>query len=232
MGLFGGMNEDELRVSGTPASARVTYSDDTGKRRDDGARARVKLQLKIDSGSTRGRELEQTKWVPADRIPRVGETVQIRIDPDDLDDWAWGDAAMYAPMRPVAGPTTTPAATPVAGAAPGMHPMPGPDAGIGEWMKFAQNAMSAWPASNIDPDQLEQMMQMAMQQGNYSVQHYSVGPDGQTQSWSHAGAVPPPGGAPVDDTATRLRKIDELHQQGLIDAAERERLRQKIIDSI
>jgi hypothetical protein len=96
MGLFGGMNEDELRVSGTPVSARVTYSDDTGKRRDDGAKARLKLQLKIDSGSARGRELEQAKWVPADRIPRVGETVQIRVDPDDLDDWAWGDAAMYA----------------------------------------------------------------------------------------------------------------------------------------
>ena len=75
MGLFGGMSEDELRVSGTPTTARVTYVDDTGKRREAGTEARLKIQLKIDSGSARGRDLEQTKWVPVTRMPHVGETV-------------------------------------------------------------------------------------------------------------------------------------------------------------
>ena len=101
MGLFGGMSEDEMRVSGTAASASVVYSDDTGKRRDDGAWAKVKLQ-----------------------------------------------------------------------------------------------------------------------QGGMSVQHVEIDANGMVSSYTTG----PQSSESADDTAARLRKVDELHAQGLIDAAERERL--------
>src|SRR3954453_19863 len=102
MGLFGGMSEEELRTSGTATPARVVYGDDPGKGRENGTEAKLKIQLKIDSGSARGRELDEAKWVPVTKMPHVGETVQIRYDPDHVDDWAWGDAAMYQPVRPTA----------------------------------------------------------------------------------------------------------------------------------
>ena len=124
MGLFGGMSEEELRSSGTATTARVVYVDDTGKRREGGTQARVKIQLKIDSGAARGRELDQTKWVPVTKVPHVGEMVQIRFDPDDIDDWAWGDSAMYEPARMSAQPA--PGAPHMPPPPPGMGPVPPP----------------------------------------------------------------------------------------------------------
>jgi len=236
MGLFGGKSEDELRTSGTPGTARISYSDDTFKRRDDSRFAKVKLQLKIDGGAARGRELEGTKWVPSDRIPCRGETVSIRIDPDDIDDWAWGDAAMYSPARSAADQPSAIPGLPASPFAPGETP--------GVW-DMTKAAMGAWNATGgMDPKQLEQMIQTAMQQGGVSVQHIEVDADGTTRSYTSGSegasfsmgpqpsAGPGPASGSTNDTATRLRKVDELHARGLIDAAERERLRARIIESI
>jgi hypothetical protein len=150
MGLFGGKSEEELRTAGTATTARVVYVDDTGKRRENGTEAKVKIQLKIDSGAARGRELDKAKWVPVTKMPHVGETVQIRFDPDDIDDWAWGDAAMYQPARPAGAPAIPPP--------PGMNPPPPPGSGPPAPMagapqmaegddamvEFIQNAAGPW----------------------------------------------------------------------------------------
>jgi hypothetical protein len=217
MGLFGGMNEEELRTSGTPATARVTYVDDTGKRREGGRQARIKLRVKIDSGSARGRELDQTKWVAADRPPRVGDAVQIRFDPDHVDDWAWGDAAMYGLAAPAA---------PAAAA-----------------------AVQALQGTGFDVSQLQQMIDTAFEQGNVTIEGSSQVIDARSnpelrsqivdtlrghgidiEAMQAAGQVPGPPSA--GDTATRLRHLDELQQQGLLTEAEHREQRQRIIDSI
>lgn len=208
MGLFGGKSEDELRVSGMPATARVTYLDDTGKRREGGTQARLRIQLKIDSGSARGRDLEQTKWVPVTRMPHVGEVVSIRFDPDDVDDWAWSDAAMDAPA------TAAGAAAPAA-PAPASQPVIPPE------------AAAAMKAVGIDMEQLQQVINTAMAHGNVTVEHYEI---------DATGAMPAPGGPGGGESATdmaeRLRKTDALLEQGLLTPDEHRELRRRIIDSI
>src|SRR4051812_34891166 len=150
MGLFGGKSEDELRESGTPTTARVTYVDDTGKRREDGRQAKLKVRVQLESGSARGREMEQAKWVPADRRPRVGEHVQIRFDPDHIDDWAWGDPAMYGLATPAAAPVpAAPAAPRAVSAAPGVQ------------------------GSGFDMTQFQEMIATALAQGNVTFQSAS-----------------------------------------------------------
>src|SRR3954452_13943124 len=150
MGLFGGMSEEELRSSGTATTARVVYVDDTGKRRADGTEARVKIQLKIDSGSARGRDLDKAKWVPVTKMPHVGETVQIRFDPDNVDDWAWGDSAMYEPARvnPQPAAPTAPGLPPPPGyAPPPPPPVPGAapaNADDDSMVEFIQQAAGPW----------------------------------------------------------------------------------------
>src|SRR3954451_15279876 len=144
MGLFGGMSEEELRSWGTATTARVVYVDDTGKRRANGAEARVKVQLKIASGAARGRKLDKPKWVPVTKMPHVGETVQIRFDPDDVDDWAWGDSAMYEAAR-VSPQPAQPGAPhmppPPPGMAPVTPPAPGaPQQGDDSMVEFIQSA--------------------------------------------------------------------------------------------
>jgi hypothetical protein len=146
MRLFGGMDEDGLRAAGTPTTARVTYVDDTGKRREDGRQVKLKVRLHIDSGAARGREMERAKWVPADRLPRVGDQVQIRFDPDHVEDWAWGDAAMYAPAAP---------APPIPPAAPAPASPPWPAPGVGQLQ-----------AGGFDMTQIQQMIATAFAQGN------------------------------------------------------------------
>ena len=92
MGLFGGKREEELRTSGTPTTARVVYVDDTGKRRENDIEGQdpAEDRLRIGPGTRAG----QDEVGAGAAHPRVGEIVQIRFDPDDVDDWAWGDAAM------------------------------------------------------------------------------------------------------------------------------------------
>jgi hypothetical protein len=221
IGLFGGKNEDELRASGTPTTARVSYVDDTGKRREGGAQLKAKIRLQIDSGAARGRELEKSKWVPAGRLPRVGEVVQIRFDPDDVDDWAWGDAEMYAAVAVQAAP--------VSPAAPGAS---GVDAG------------------GFDADQIQKMIATAFEQGNVSIEQSShvIDASGDPELRAQilgtlrahgidvdamqAGGLPAAAGDPLDQTAERLKQVDELLAKGLISQDEHREQRQRIIDSV
>ena len=258
MGLFGGKDEDELRASGSQTTARVTYVDDTGKRREGGTQAKLKIQLKIDSGSARGRDLDKAKWVPVTRMPHVGETVSIRFDPDDVDDWAWGDPAMYAPGSPA---TTQPArpGVPPPTAAPGRPADP--------MVEFIQNASGAWgqvpgfkqmiesamTAGYVTIDQSSQVIDArnnpqlreqilgALRAQGIDVEAMQQGGDpfGGTfnppQTGSPAGAPPPPppaGSEPTESLTERLRRADALLEQGLVSADEHRALRQRIIDSI
>jgi hypothetical protein len=166
MGLFGGKSEEDLRASGQPTTARVTYVDDTGKRRANGSEAKVKIQLKIDSGAARGRDMDQTKWVPVVRMPRVGETVPIRFDPDHVDDWAWGDAAMYTPSAPAApgGPPPAPMPSSMAPPLPTGTPQPGPapQPGDNDMAAFIESAAGPWGKM----PGIKQMIEAAVQSGN------------------------------------------------------------------
>ena len=177
MGLFGGKSEDELRTSGTPTTARVTYVDDTGKRRDGGAWAKVRTRVQIDSGSARGREIEKAKWVPTGRVPRMGEHVKIRFDPDHASDWAWGDAAMYAP-----------------------------------------------PPAGATPRQVIDLTGNPAAQQQVIDQLRAYGVDLRTMP-----AVTNAAGA--DDTAVKLRQVDDLHRRGILNDEEHRRQRQRIIDA-
>lgn len=249
MGLFG-KGEDELRATGTPTSARVTYVDDSDKRRTGGAEAKIKVRVQIDSGSARGRELDKTKWVPTARIPRVGDHVSIRIDMDDPDDWAWGDIAMYQPMSPAAGPASAPAvsAGPVSGAV-----VPGQPAGMQHPLAglFGQGAM--------DLNQLPQIIEQAFAAGNVTIQQSGAVIDarnnpelreqivGQLKQFGvdvdameRNGQIPPappvgqiqPQMPAADDVTARLKRIDDLAAQGLLTDDEHREQRQRIIDSI
>jgi hypothetical protein len=252
MGLFGGKSEEELRAVGTSTTARVTYVDDTGKRREGGTEARLKIQLKIDSGASRGRDLEQAKWVPVMRMPHVGETVSIRYDPDDIGDWAWGDAAMYAPASPAAAPVQ-PAPPAMPTAAPPAAPGPGAPQPGGESMaEFVQNAAGPWghmpgfkqmiesamTAGNVTWDQSSQVIDA---RGNPQLREQILGAlkaQGIDVESMQAGgvpvqpAMPAPQTASTDDTVERLRKLDALLAQGVVTADEHREMRQKIIDSI
>ena len=224
VGLFGGKSEEELRAGGTPTTARVTYVDDTGKRRDGGAFARVKVRVQIDSGSARGRELEKTKWVPSNRIPHMGEQVQIRFDPDDVSDWAWGDAAMYSPPAPSA-----PAASPVPQAQqppPSAAPMfTGFSGGSGFDVDFSIERNH----QVIDLTGDSQLRDQILGQ----LRAYGVDIDAMQAATNSVGAGQPPGGAPAaDETAVKLRQLDELHRQGILSDEEHRQQRQRIIDSI
>jgi hypothetical protein len=224
MGLFGGQSEEELRTSGTPTTARVTYVDDTGKRRANGTEAKVKVQLKIDSGSARGRELDQAKWVPVTKMPHVGETVHIRFDPDHVGDWAWGDAAMYEPTR------ASVDVQPAAHAAPGSPPAAaGAPAAADPMSELIKDAMGPW--GNMPG--LQKMIDAAMASGGVTFD--------QAQMIDLRGAPPapppsPPASAgpaePAQETAERLKRLDKLLEQGLVTAEEHRELRRKIIDSI
>jgi hypothetical protein len=239
MGLFGGMSEEELRSSGTPTSARVVYVDDTGKRRANGTEARVKIQLKIDSGAARGRELDQAKWVPVTKMPHVGETVQVRFDPDNVDDWAWGDAAMYEPARVSAQPGGPPTPPPPPGMGPvpppGTAPAPPMASGSDDPMvEFIQNAAGPWGQMPGFKKMIETAMtanMQAMQSMDLSAftgQGYPV----QISGAAGASPAPAPGADPAQDTAERLKRLDKLLEQGLVTAEEHRELRQKIIDAI
>jgi hypothetical protein len=258
MGLFGGKSEDELRAVGTPTTARVTYVDDTGKRREGGAEAKLKIQLKIDSGAARGRDLEKAKWVPTTRMPHVGETVSIRFDPDHVDDWAWGDAAMYTP----AAPAVQPGAPGMPAAAPGMPP---PMQGAGSppsnepMVEFIENAAGPWGHM----PGFKQLVEQAMSAGHVTFDQAQIidarGNPQLREQWLAAlkaqgvdveamqaggipmAGVPPaqpaipaaaPGAASTENTTERLRKLDALLEQGLVTPDEHREQRQRIIDSI
>ena len=233
MGLFGGKSEDDLRSSGTATTARVVYVDDTGKRRENGTEAKVKIQLRIDSGAARGRELDKAKWVPVTKIPHVGETVHIRIDPDDIDDWAWGDSAMYEPARISVQPS--------AHAAPGAPPAPAGTPAPGDPMvEFIQHAAGPWGQMPGFKQMIEGAMQanmQAMQSMNVDLSYLDEGgvPVIVPQSGYTAATGPAAAAAAAEsseDTADRLRRLDKLLEQGLVTADEHRELRQKIIDSI
>jgi hypothetical protein len=238
MGLFGGMSEEELRTSGNATTARVVYVDDTGKRREGGTQARVKVQLKIDTGAARGRELDKVKWVPVTKMPHVGEMVQIRFDPDDVDDWAWGDSAMYEVARISAQPAG-PGAPHMPPPPPGMAPVPPPGAGAPQqsddpMVDFIQSAAGPWGQMPGFKRMIESAMSanmkmmQSMDLSEFTGQGYPV----QIPA-AGTGAPPPPGAAgPAQDTAERLKRLDKLREQGLVTAEEHRELRQKIIDSI
>ena len=247
MGLFGGMSEEELRSNGTATTARIVYVDDTGKRRANGTEARVKIQLKIDSGSARGRDLDKTKWVPVTKMPHVGETVQIRFDPDDVDDWAWGDAAMYEPARvsaqpggpplPPPPPGTGPVPPPGAAPAPSSMGSPGSDDPM---VEFIQNAAGPWGQMPGFKKMIETAMSANMQamQSMQSVDWTEFTGQGYpVQMPAAGGTTPSPAQSPAgadggQDTAERLKRLDKLLEQGLVTAEEHRELRQKIIDAI
>jgi hypothetical protein len=227
MGLFGGKSEEELRTAGTATTARVVYVDDTGKRRENGTEAKVKIQLKIDSGAARGRELDKAKWVPVTKMPHVGETVQIRFDPDDVDDWAWGDSAMYAPAAITPQPTM---GSPV----PANPAAPAEQGSDDPMVEFIANAAGPWGKMPGFKGMIEQAMevnQAYMQQIDLSAwngQGIPVQMTGAPAMSAGAGAAADSGG----DTAERLKRLDTLLEQGLVTAEEHKELRQKIIDSI
>ena len=255
MGLFGGKSEEELRTSGTQTTARVTYVDDTGKRREGGTEAKLKIQLKIDSGAARGRDLEQAKWVPVTRMPHVGETVSIRFDPDDVGDWAWADAAMYAPAAPTA-PVTQPAAPGMPPPMQGAVPPPAPS-GNDPMVEFIENAAGPWGKV----PGFKGMIEAAMSAGQVSFEQAQVidarGNPQLREQWINAlraqgidveamqaggmtamgagmppAAMPAPGASSTEDTTERLRKLDALLEAGTITADEHREMRKKIIDAI
>jgi hypothetical protein len=234
MGLFGGKSEEELRTSGTATTARVAYVDDTGKRRENGTEAKVKIQLKIDSGSARGREMEQAKWVPVTKMPHVGEVVQIRFDPDDVGDWAWVDAAMYQPARMGTQPAPSAAAPGMAPAAPaaGTPPQQGDP-----MVEFIQQAAGPWGqmpgfkgmiegamAANAQMMESMNIDMSRVEEGGFPTVSYNKPPS--------TPATPPSPSASTEDTAERLKRLDKLLEQGLVSADEHRELRKKIIDSI
>jgi hypothetical protein len=227
MGLFGGMSEEELRTSGTATTARVVYVDDTGKRRENDTEAKVKIQLKIDSGSARGRELDKAKWVPVTKMPHVGETVQIRFDPDHVEDWAWGDSSMYEPARA--------SVQPAAHAAPGAPPSPAGTPAPGDPMvEFIQHAAGPWGQMPGFKQMIEGAMSanlQAMQSMGIDMSQVDAGGVPVYVPNSASQAAPRPGGS-ADDTAARLKRLDQLREQGLVTAEEHAELRKKIIDSI
>jgi hypothetical protein len=258
MGLFGGKGEDELRATGTPTSARVTYVDDTDKRRTGGAEAKIKVRVQIEEGIARGRELDKTKWVPVNAMPHVGDRVSVRIDMDDPDDWAWGDIMMYQPtigqtMAPPA-PSTSPVPAPMSGQVlpPGQQSIPG----------HHPLAAMFGAQAGFDMSQLPQMIQQAMASGNVSVMQGGSGavidarnvPELRAQilgqlkqfgvdveAMQASGQIPqapPMPGAPAPqspapgDITTRLKRLDDLAAQGLLTEDEHREQRQRIIDSI
>jgi hypothetical protein len=235
MGLFGGMSEEELRSSGTATTARIVYVDDTGKRRANGTEARVKVQLKIDTGAARGRELDKPKWVPVTKMPHVGEMVQIRFDPDNVDDWAWGDSAMYEPARVSAQPGGPRMPPPPPGTAP-VTPQQAaaPEAGDDSMVEFIQNAAGPWGQMPGFKKMIETAMSANMQAmqsmdlSEFTGQGYPV----QMPPGVGASPSPAPGAEPGQDTAERLKRLDKLLEQGLVTAEEHRELRQKIIDAI
>jgi hypothetical protein len=235
MGLFGGKSEEELRTSGNATTARVVYVDDTGKRRENGTEAKVKVQLKIESGSARGREMEQAKWVPVTRMPHVGETVQIRFDPDDVDDWAWGDAAMYEPARPSVqpAPSSAPPGAPPAAPAAGASQQQG-----GDMVDFIQSAAGPWGQMPGFRSMIEGAMAanaQMMQSMNLDLSRIDEGGLPVMVPKSTPGSpppAPPAAGESTRDTAERLKRLDKLLEQGLLTADEHRELRKKIIDSI
>jgi hypothetical protein len=250
MGLFGGKSEEELRAVGTPTSARVTYVDDTGKRRSGGAETKIKVRVQIEEGAVRGRELDKTKWVPVAAMPRVGDRVSVRIDMDDPDDWAWGDIAMYQPLSASGGVTTAPVV--------GSSPAPV----AGQVMPRGMNPMASMfssPGAGFDLSQLPQMIQQAMAAGNVTFQQGAVidtrgnpelreqilgqlrqfGVDvdameanGQIPPAAPAGQMQQPQMPAGDDVTTRLKRVDDLAAQGLLTDEEHREQRQRIIDSI
>jgi hypothetical protein len=234
MGLFGGMSEEELRSSGTATTARVVYVDDTGKRRADGTEARVKIQLKIDSGSARGRDLDQAKWVPVTKMPHVGETVHIRFDADHVDDWAWGDAAMYEQARVSPQPGAPQMQPPPPGTAPVTPAAGAPQQGDDPMVEFIQNAAGPWGQVPGFKKMIESAMSANMQMmqsmdlSEFTGQGYPV----QMPAGAAASPAPSPGAGPAQDTAERLKRLDKLLEQGLVTAEEHRELRQKIIDAI
>lgn len=234
MGLFGGKSEDDLRSSGTATPARVVYVDDTGKRRENGTEAKVKVQLKIDSGAARGRELDKAKWVPVTKIPRVGETVQIRFDPDDADDWAWGDSAMYEPARM----GVQPAAHAAPGAPPAPAGTPAPGDPMVEFIQSAAGPMGQMPGFKQMIEGAMQANMKAMESMNIDLSYLDEGgvpvivPQSAPATGPAAAAGPAGAAEPAEDTADRLRRLDKLLEQGLVTPDEHRELRQKIIDSI
>jgi len=236
MGLFGGMSEEELRSSGTATTARVVYVDDTGKRRANGTEARLKVQLKIDTGAARGRELDKAKWVPVTKMPHVGEMVQIRFDPDNVDDWAWGDAAMYEPARVSAQPggPRMPPPPPGTGPVPPPGTAPAPSPSDDPMVEFIQSAAGPWGQMPGFKKMIETAMSANMQAMQSLDLSELTGQGYPVQLQAGAGASPPPspGAEPAQDTAERLKRLDKLLEQGLVTADEHRDLRRKIIDSI
>jgi hypothetical protein len=199
--------------------------------------------------------MEQAKWVPVTKMPHVGETVSIRFDPDEVDDWAWGDAAMYAPPSAAVQPTA------VQPAAPGMPPPmqgAGPVPASGDPMvEFIQSASGPWgqmpgfkgmieaaiAAGNVSFEQSSQVIDAG---GNPQLREQILGAlkaQGIDVEAMQAGgmaiagpgaqpAIPSPGTSSTEDPSERLRKLDELLAQGVVSADEHRKMRQKIIDSI
>jgi hypothetical protein len=262
MGLFGGKNEEELRATGTPTSARVTYVDDTGKRRNGGGEARIKVRVQIEEGSARGRELEKTKWVPVIAMPRLADRLSIRIDTDDPDDWAWGDIRMYQPN--VGQATMAPAPAPTYSTAP---PPPAPVQG--QVLPPGQPVPTNHPIAKMfgmeaafQLADLPKMIQQAMAQGNVtmmqsgqpmvvdarnmpqlraqilsSLKQYGVDVEAMQASGQIPAPPPMPASSPVtgaspSDITGRLKRLDELRAQGLLTEEEHREQRQRIIDEI
>jgi hypothetical protein len=253
MGLFG-KSEEELRATGTPTSARVTYVDDSGKRRNGDAEAKAKFRVQIDSGVARGRELEKTKWVPVALMPRVGDHVSIRFDPDDPDDWAWGDGTMYQPVSPGSAPAHGPAPMVSSGPAP-MGQQPGNPGGA-----VVSGPMGMPSVGDIkDLMALPAMWQQAMASGGVTIEHQGqvidargnpelrkqileslrasgVDVSAMEANWEAPPAAPAASAgaqsAAPGDLAARLKRLDDLRAQGLISEEEHREQRQRIIDTI
>ena len=256
MGLFGGKSEDDLRTTGAPTTARVTYVDDTGKRRNGRHRGQGQVPRADRLGHRRaGASSRRPSGCRSRGCRASATTISIRIDPDDADDWAWGDAAMYEPARlsaqpPAPGTAMTTGAPGMPAAPQGADPMTayiqqamGPWGDIPGMQKMIESAMSMGQAqvsineahwmNATDPETREQIM-LALQNAGMDVSQMP----GQGPTPGYGSASPsspsPPAAAPGsgDDTAERLRKLDKLLEQGLVTPDEHRELRQKIIDSI
>jgi len=98
-------------------------------------------------------------------------------------------------------------------AAPADAPAPGDP-----MVEFIQHAAGPWGQM----PGFKQMIETAMEANQVYV----------SSADARAPAAPSPAAQPTQDTAERLKRLDQLLEQGLVTADEHRELRQKIIDSI
>lgn len=94
--LFGGrQRKARLERAGVDAHAQIIAIKDTGASVNDNPRVRITVRVSPPDGSEPF-ELSAKRLVPRVAIPRVGDTVSVRYDPDDHGNCAIDTASVAA----------------------------------------------------------------------------------------------------------------------------------------